>query len=229
MHPFFLYFGGKWKLARRLGAPRHPHVIEPFGGSCGYSVYWSPPQVAIIERDPIIFGVWDYLIRTPEREVLALPIVDCIDELPAGTCQEGRDLVGFWLNRATSEPAKRRSSWARHPDTRYMFWGPQIRWRIASQLKHIRHWTIRHGDYRQAPDIEAHWHIDPPYVAAGRHYRFGYVGRRALADWCKQRKGFVQVCGASGEDYLPFRRFAALHSHNSARGFSPEAICEFGQ
>jgi len=53
MQPFFLYFGGKWKLARRLGAPRHPHVIEPFAGSCGYSVYWSPPQVTIIERGGI--------------------------------------------------------------------------------------------------------------------------------------------------------------------------------
>src|SRR5205823_13183454 len=138
--------------------------------------------------------------------IMRLPVeIDATDELPSWVCQEARDLVGFWMNRAVTQPAKRRSDWARHPDTRAKYWGPRIRWRIASQVSRIRHWEIIQGDYGQAPDVEAHWQVDPPYVAAGRHYRFHYVDRPTLADWCRQRKGFVQVCGASGEDYLPFR------------------------
>jgi site-specific DNA-adenine methylase len=33
MQPFFSYYGGKWKLAERLGPPQRDHVIEPFAGS----------------------------------------------------------------------------------------------------------------------------------------------------------------------------------------------------
>jgi hypothetical protein len=35
MQPFFRYFGGKWKLAKRYGRPRCEHVIEPLRGRCG--------------------------------------------------------------------------------------------------------------------------------------------------------------------------------------------------
>jgi site-specific DNA-adenine methylase len=54
MQPFFLYYGGKWRLADRLGPPQRDHVIEPFAGSAGYSVFWEPKKVTLIERDPVV-------------------------------------------------------------------------------------------------------------------------------------------------------------------------------
>ena len=61
MQPFFLYYGGKWRLAERLGPPQRHHVIEPFAGSAGYSCFWEPKKVTLIERDPLVVGVWKFL------------------------------------------------------------------------------------------------------------------------------------------------------------------------
>lgn len=35
--------------------------------------------------------------------------------------------------------------------------------RLVSQVDRIRHWTIIEGSWEQAPDVNAHWHIEPPY------------------------------------------------------------------
>jgi hypothetical protein len=87
MRPFFLFFGGKWRMARHLGRPQYDHVIEPFSGSAGYSCYWNPPPVTLIERDPTIYGIWDYLQRVSRPEFLRLPAnIDSVDELPPGVC-----------------------------------------------------------------------------------------------------------------------------------------------
>jgi hypothetical protein len=52
-------------------------------------------------------------------------------------------------------------------------WNARSRERIASQVERIRHWQIVQGDYAKAPDVDATWFIDPPYVGrAGRHYPF---------------------------------------------------------
>jgi hypothetical protein len=224
MRPFINFFGGKWSMARRLGVPQRGHVIEPFAGSAGYSTYWQPSQVTLIERDPVIFGLWDYLRRASPREIMALPVdINSVDELHA--CQEAKWLVGFWLNRGLAQPAKRRSNWARSDKYRFAFWGQHIRQRIASQVEHIRHWKIIEGDWWEAPDIEAHWHIDPPYVEAGRCYRFNNINRKTLAEWCKERRGFVQVCEADGADWLPFTSFTIGNTPRVGR-FSAEALFE---
>ena len=60
MQPFFKYFGSKWKLARLYCRPRCEHVIEPFAGAAGYSVYWEPKKVTLIELNPVVHGVWKY-------------------------------------------------------------------------------------------------------------------------------------------------------------------------
>ena len=99
MQPFFLYFGSKWKLAERLGPPQRDHVIEPFAGSAGYSVFWEPKKVTLIERDPVVCGVWKFLQRTSPTELMRLPSnISHVDELPSRVCQEARSLIGFWFN-----------------------------------------------------------------------------------------------------------------------------------
>jgi hypothetical protein len=227
MQPFFVYYGGKWKLAERLGPPQRDHVVEPFAGSAGYSCYWEPQKVTLIERDPVVYGVWKFLQRVSTRELMRLPSnISRIDELPSWVCQEARWLIGFWFNHGLSAPGVRRSNWARKPSYAAFFWSETIKLRLARQVDRIRHWQIIEGSWEQAPDIDAHWHIDPPYDnVAGCTYRYNDIDRTALAKWCKRRRGFVQVCGHDGATWLRFEPLSIIPSHR-ARGYSAEAVCE---
>jgi hypothetical protein len=227
MQPFFSYYGGKWKLARQYGRPRCEHVIEPFAGGAGYSVNWEPKKITLIERNPVVYGVWKYLQRVSPREVMNLPSnISHIDELPPRVCQEAKWLIGFWFDVGPSEPAESRSNWARTPRLSAFYWSETIKRRIASQVDHIRHWDIIEGSWEQAPDIKAHWHIDPPYNnSAGRLYDCNKVDYSALAKWCKCRWGFVQVCENDGATWLPFRPRSVLTTHRG-RGYSVEALYE---
>src|SRR5690348_1211068 len=106
MRPFFLLYGGKWRISRVYGPPRYPQVIEPFAGGAGYSVYWEPKHVTLIERDPLIAGLWKYLIKAKPGEILSIPTnVDCRGDLHHQP-QEAKPLVGFWFDRARTEPAQ---------------------------------------------------------------------------------------------------------------------------
>ncbi len=73
MKPLWPYYGSKWRDAKRYGAPRFDHVIEPFAGSAGYSTFYAPRRVRLFDTDPYVVGVWRYLIATPASEILALP------------------------------------------------------------------------------------------------------------------------------------------------------------
>jgi hypothetical protein len=53
MQPFFLYYGGKSRLAEKLGPPQRNHVIEPFAGSAGYSCFWEPNLNGQVNRSQI--------------------------------------------------------------------------------------------------------------------------------------------------------------------------------
>jgi hypothetical protein len=144
-------------------------------------------------------------------------------------CEEAKMLIGFWFNCGVSGPRKRRSNWARHDRHRFSYWGQKVRARIARQVEKIRHWQIIEGDYTAAPDIDAHWFIDPPYQNMGKHYAVNGVNYGQLADWCKQRLGHVQVCESPEARWLPFEAFAVLTTGKCGqrkRGFSAEGIFE---
>src|SRR5262249_9060734 len=226
---FVNYFGGKWLAARHYGPPRCEHVIEPFAGFAGYSLYWKPQQVTLVECDPTVVGVWRYLQRVSPEEIRSIPVdIDHVDELHGP--QEQKWLVGFWFDTGMRVPAKQRNNWARNSDdypTRY--WGAKVRRRIARQVDRIRHWTIVEGDYRDAPDVIAHWFIDPPYSRTGHLYRFNGIDYPALAEWCRQRRGYVQVAEAEGSSWLPFQPFLLGNGYSHrGRGFSAEAVYETG-
>jgi site-specific DNA-adenine methylase len=214
MRSFFPLFGAKWALARRYGPPQHAHVVEPFAGSAGYSTYWEPKKVTLIDKDPRIVGIWRYLQRASRQEIMRLPTaIESVDQLRV--CQEAKDLIGFWFDHGTTRPAQRRRCWAR--DDRYasQFWGQQIRVRIAQQLDKIRHWQIIEGDYSKAPDLKAHHFIDPPYAHPRNHYPIHHsIDYQRLAKWCRQRKGYVQVCENAKADWLPFTPFAIAVDSN---------------
>jgi hypothetical protein len=229
MKLFFPYFGSKRSLSERhLGPPRRDHVVEPFCGAAAYSTSWEPKQVTLIDKDPRIVGVWHYLQRVSPEELLRLPSnISSLDQLPASTCQEARDLIGFWFDRGRAAPSPNRSNWARQARYQGHFWSKTRKLCLARQVEKIRHWTIAEGDYSQAPDIDAHWHIDAPYKTKGKSYRVHEIDYHALADWCLGRKGFVHVCEHVGADWLPFEPLAEIVTHRYRIGrVSHEALFE---
>jgi len=205
LKPFFLYFGAKWRGAPHYPVPDHDTIVEPFAGAAGYATRFPDRQVILVDRFPAIVKTWEYMIQTPESEILALPDVvagTTVDDydLPEGA----RCLIGWWLNHGSSSPRKSMSSWGRQcPDS---FWGQMIRERIARQLHAIRHWKVIQGDYSDAPDVNATWCIDPPYQDAGRNYKFGSstLDYQELGEWCRTRRGQVIVCENEGAHWLPF-------------------------
>jgi hypothetical protein len=149
-----------------------------------------------------------------------------VDELPSRLCEEARWLIGFWMNHGLAEPAIRRSNWARTPAQAAFYWGQTIKLRLAHQVDRIRHWKIIEGSWQDAPDIDAHYFVDPPYAnQAGRSYRYNNINRTALAKWCKRRRGFVHVCENDGANWLPFEPFSIV-ANCYHRGYSAEVVFE---
>lgn len=227
LRPFWRYYGGKWRNAPHYPPPEHDTIVEPFAGAAGYSLRHYRRRVVLVDKNPIIAGIWRYLIRESAASIRALPDIpdggtvdDC--EMP----QEARWLAGFWCNNATVAPCKLPSRWASlGPDVpNWCGWNVRSRERIASQVDRIRHWAIIEGDYRDAPDIEATWHIDPPYsTRAGSYYPEQPDDFDALGAWCRSRRGLVVVCEQAGASWLPF---APLGSFRSTPGKGPARSSE---
>lgn len=229
LRPFFTFYGGKWRAAPRYPTPVYNTIIEPFAGSAGYSLRYPDRRIILVERDPQVAVTWRYLLAVKPTEILSLPDVNpgqSVDDLPV--TQEAKWLIGWWLNKGTAAPSKSPSAWMRQGTHNSSFWGEAIRHRIASQADRIRHWRVIEGDYTTAPDIEATWHIDPPYAKAGRHYRYGSDGLDYghLADFCRSRQGQVMVCENEGANWLPFQPFIQIKASEGRTGgkVSREAI-----
>jgi len=232
LRPFWRYYGGKWRAAPRYPAPTHGMIIEPFAGAAGYSLRHYQRRVHLIEKYPVVVGIWRYLIGVSAAEVRRIPYVEHVDELPTWVPQEGRWLVGFAMNAATVSPCKQLSSGRRKLRALgriFEGWSPAFRERVASQVDHIRHWKVYEDDYRwRGLNPRATWFIDPPYQRMGNHYvhasnaiDFGELGR-----WCRRRLGQVIVCENAGADWLPFQSFATIKASSMSRksGVSQEVI-----
>ena len=203
LRPFFSYLGSKWQIAPTYPSPTHPDLIEPFAGSAGYATRHHQLNVRLYEADPIVAGIWDYLIRVRASEVLRLPPqVAHVDEVRAP--QEAKWLIGFWLEKAVSSPKTKPGPWAVVGPNTSSHWGQQVRDRIATQVEHVRHWQVTHGSYADAPNTRATWFIDPPYVTIGNAYRHHRIDYAALGEWCRSRNGQAIVCEAEGAAWLPF-------------------------
>lgn len=204
LKPFFSYFGAKFRQGYTYPEPEHDDVFEPFAGSAGYSVRHFERNVILADTDPAIASVWKYLITGDANAVARLPVdFDSVDDFDAPDAL--KYLVGFWLNRAGRIPYKRRSKWAASHPRSASFWCAEVRDRIASQMKLIRHWRFIDGGYRSCESVcPATYFVDPPYQRSGRLYRCKFKEYGALAEWCRSRAGTVIVCEQDGSNWLPF-------------------------
>ncbi len=230
MRPMFSFYGGKWRAAARLyEAPKYDVLIEPFAGSAGYALrYWRPDLVVhLYDIDPIICGVWDFLIHATPEEILAMPDLEqgqSVDDL--ALTQEQRWLIGFWINNSCTSPRKTLTAHAtKRP---YLYWRQAIRERLARQVPMLRRWTITQASYDQIDTTpRATWFVDPPYQSMGKLYRFGSdLLDEKLARWCRNLRGQVIVCESTGATWLDFEHqgFAKAMSNSP----SPEAVCLLG-
>jgi len=206
LKPFWTYYGGKYRIAPSYPEPMFGTIIEPFAGAAGYSLRYADRDIILVDKSEIICGIWRYLIKTTASEVLNLPFCTHTDDV-AWPCQEAKWLAGFWLIRGGAHPNKSASAWMRDPRYSKWSWGDHAKNRIASQVDSIRHWRITHGDYRDVPNIEATWFIDPPYHRGGSKYKYGTAGIdfQHLGDWCNRVTGQAIVCEQDGANWLPFR------------------------
>lgn len=222
LRPFFGYYGGKWRnTIKHYPEPIHKTIVEPFAGSAGFSLRYPDRRIVLCEVDPVIAGVWEYLINVSAAEIKAIPDVPTegsVDDL--NLIQEASWLVGLWLNRGVARPRKRPSKWMRSRIRPGSFWGDRVRNTIANQVDFIRHWKVYNCSYDECNVTgPATWFIDPPYQLAGRHYSFGSEGINFedLGRWCRSRDGQILVCENDGADWLPFRSLADVKTTRAGK------------
>src|SRR4029077_10578983 len=125
LRSFFSYYGSKWMLAKYYPPPKYDTIIEPFAGSAGYSLHYAHKKILLYDIDPVVCGVWDYLIKASVDDILRLPTAfHYVTDVP-GLCQEARWLIGYWLHKATTRPAVSLpvGTWVKV--IRHHFWGKE--------------------------------------------------------------------------------------------------------
>lgn len=228
MRPMFPYYGSKWNMARYYPKPEQGTVIEPFAGGAGYSTFYGVRKAILVDKDPILAGLWSYLIRVSPEEIMALPempeVGDNVDNyaLP----QEAKWLIGFWLNRGSATPKKARTAYSARTDRAQLNWGAKAKERVASQLEQISEWQVIEGDFNSAPQMNATWFVDPPYGDKGKFYRVPFKDFERLGAWCLTRSGMLIACEGSGADWLPFEE---LGTFKTSKGMAGEVAYIQGQ
>lgn len=218
MRPFFSYYGAKFTGAKHYGAPRRSVVVEPFAGSACYSTYYSVENAILIDKCERICAIWDFLINASPLEIMGIPTRFEDDSEISKLPYEQRMLVGFWIGKGRAEPARSLSSWyfKYRDEPSCMVWSLPVQIRIARQMPLIRNWQIINGSYTDAPNLDAHYHIDPPYIGEpGRRYKEHRIDYLNLAAWVLSLRGTVDVCENQGASWLPFRPLYQVHSSRS--------------
>lgn len=210
------YAGSKAGFAHLYPAPRHATIIEPFAGGAGYALQYADRDVVLYETDPVIVGIWRYLIGVPEGELRALPDVEPGQDLrDLDVPDAARHLIGFWCTkggRARGNQTAPRWGWMSQRPR--WFWGRERREQIASNLWRIRHWRVVEEDWSRAvrdhgDRTDVTWFIDPPYTDVGRRtYTRWRVGYDMLAHAIREdiASDDVIVCEGPGAEWLPFAR-----------------------
>lgn len=192
----FYYFGRKGRAAKSYPAPMYPLVIEPFAGSMGYSLFWKPERAIGIEKHVEIVNLWHRLVNMSEDELRQFP-----------TPVVGERSSDRWVLLADQSNGSSTNTQRK------------VTWFMQERFENQRGFALRNhayaranvlyaqGDYRQAPDVECCWFIDPPYQGVKHGYKHGQgeIDFDELAQWCMTRRGQVIVCEGPLATWLPFQ------------------------
>lgn len=197
----FRYFGRKVRIAHLYPRPRFGHIIEPFAGAASYALHaenWTR-EVTLVEINPDIAELWEWLIHPSTT-------AETFAKIPKPEVGQAMDWNGNMADRfimmgAVGDGSKYQvTTWVEYA----------FRAQIANAIENIdkvKHWKIIQGDYREAPNVEASWFVDPPY----QFVESGYAGTRAsidfasLGDWCRSRRGQVIACDNLAATWLDFK------------------------
>jgi hypothetical protein len=202
----FYYFGRKGDLAKTYPEPLYDLVIEPFAGSMAYTLFHRPKMALGIEANERVVDLWWRLRDMSMREIRAMPVPEIGERTD--------DL--YWVLASAS-------------NTSLEVRGRTVTWFMDMRLERQKRLTIKHhayvrghvlyqhGDYTDAPDIEATWFIDPPYEGV-TGYGNEPLDYAALAEWVLSRRGQVIVCEGAQGSWLPFQDHHVLRGVNSGQG-----------
>lgn len=189
-------------------------IIEPFCGAAWYSVNYAHKDVWVNDRYDVIYNIWNWLINKADKDFildnLDYHIGDDISELDVP--DEFKDLLGFCINTGSSTPKNIVQKWVCQSKTDYN-WASTTNFqlkRVANQLHRVKHWKCSDFDYRDIPNIEATWFIDPPYQHGGKYYKLNTIDYSDLREWCQSRKGQVIVCENTSADWLDFKPLSKI-------------------
>jgi hypothetical protein len=210
VHPVCKYFGSKWHASAHYPTPRYPVIVEPFAGSACYSLRHYKHHTVLVDKDPDVADLWDYLLHVDVSEILALPtdleIGSDIRKLPVS--RGAQLLIRNWqrVGRSTCWTV---SKWC---GANGGMWSEAVKRRLAITIPKIRHWNVWQDSYELLDNVHATWFVDAPYQHVAPSYAKGCneVDYNHLAWWCRTRKGQVIVCEQEGADWLPFRKFRDL-------------------
>jgi hypothetical protein len=156
----------------------------------------------------VIHEIWNWLINEASSELILnnANFYSGQDISQIDLEKAHKDLIGFCINRGSIVPKNIVQKWSCQVASKPN-WASTTNFalkRIAKILPDIKHWETQFGDYKNLPDVESTWFIDPPYQFGGEHYAVNDIDYSELADWCKIRKGQVIVCENTKTDWLPF-------------------------
>ena len=191
----FVHYGRKVKAASSYPAPAYPLIIEPFAGSMATHLHHRPQHAIGVELDAPTVALWHRLCAMSAAELadFPMPVVGARSHDP-------------WVIRASASSTAHLSKYRTVSAFMAQRFDEQRRYAIR-HLDYARTVLYAQGDYRQAPDIEATWFVDPPYEGVKDGYSHGSatIDFAELAEWCMTRKGQVIVCEGPAGTWLPFR------------------------
>lgn len=198
------YYGRKSKIIKYYPKPIYDTIIEPFAGTAVYSLYqdnWKK-NIILVDKYKLIIDLWKWLIQVSEQEILNLPDMNRGDKITdLNICSEAKHLIGFCINRGSQRPkltASGFNSWNKNKKE------------IAKNLYKIRHWKAYYNTYKNIPNKEATWFIDPPYQFGGELYVEHTINFKDLSKWCQSRQGQVIVCENDKANWLSFQALVEL-------------------
>lgn len=211
----FSYYGSKNKIVKHYPSPLYNTIIEPFAGAAWYSVYYKNKNVILNEKNKLLYEIWDYLINyaDPEFIIENSNFYAGQDIRELGLPQEYVNLLHYCVGYGNNYPRNVvQKSMCERPDN--PTWASRVNrilLKIADNLSSIRHWQIKFGDYKDLPNIEATWFIDPPYQKGGKHYVTNDVNYEELKEWVISRRGQIIVCENQNGTWMDFRPLTEMY------------------